>query len=1575
MCDLLTAKQSPEFKPVLPPPTTVQLADAVPAPAVNTALPEAVAKGNVRFNAALTQTIKKCMQQYEEMLNIEDLGKAYGEFDKCVQAGEGLCDPLTLTQLLVALTRANRLANCHKVLDAAVAEKVYLDPNMIVTIAMAVSQRSQSHKALRYLRRMVYECLPEEQYPHETVQLFDRHLSFIFSELMAEADGCFCRMENRDSNTLVNLGHTELDIQMDWQQSHSQTFSLFNRKDDKGKKVYMPTVIQSGFQRTDVALMSIDISHPDMARKVPNDYDRIRDGAEVEVINSATQPDKTAPLGVKLTSPPKVNFEEGLIYRLDRLASTDQTRRMLEALKVILKNPAVDPSPMIPHEVLRKLITNPVEKTLKQANLSHLPLEPVDYSNSKIKMDGLQAFQNEAKHVYAHLLNKSQIEALELSSTRRLTLIQGPPGTGKTTTAVQIVAAMVRYGLVDLPILVTADSNTAVDNLVKGIGKTGVNIVRVGRPEAIREDVKAYALDGRWKDLKKAEVVCATCIGASGTTLDKVKFPTVIVDECTQAAETAALVPIARGCQQAILIGDQCQLPPTVLSDVAETENLGESLFTRLVTQGVRPCLLDTQYRMHPLVAEFASAAFYNGRLQNGVSHIHRKPPEGFPWPQRHMPVAFINLEKCEEKREGHGSSYINPAEAEKTMWALLEVTKNGKIGPEDVGIVTPYKGQVRLLKKLINERPGLQKFRSGLEVESVDRFQGQEKEVIIFCAVRNNREGKVGFLCDWRRLNVMLTRARIGLIVIGSRSTLMSDPLWHEWLIWAAARGAICGESAKGSWVPRYLVDDRDGIWTVKQGIIEEVQKGINPKAGAQEVVKVEQKEEDILDSWEDMESPIMTPANGLTGSLEKALEEDPAELPETEAEEKQAVCSTKLRKTPLDSVFTKPKWLGTGQADRREVPLTPAQRAVVDLVLSGDPHGRNLFLTGPRLRWKVWYSRCRWLWAGPACLFGEFVGRRVQKILASTKSLSDWVATTCHQGVEASRITAAALVEADEARRRLELEVRRLAEQQELLLESEARHQQRLRELKARVEKAERQAAEESLTCSRDLQSLQMGLQRCESQWEEAHLKFDKLGLEVASTSSAGSIWEGQARSAQTALQGRVESLALALEELQSDRSLERRVQLLESEMARRETSWNLALENKAAKVEKDSRDFDALERRTSSALAERAEEAHVVQAEVQSLRRSLGRFEDELESLRKLRQGEQSFCQSLTLEQERLRQAMSEKLRSLEMGLQESAQQNLAERLEFVEEKVRRGVTSAEMETFLRSVKSDTAGYIHEARGLIREAAKEVKQDLQSDFLRWVESWDGGFKRELPNIEKELMGSLSTSLRKGFPSSVDFHFRWGRAQLRKSVVLRAVNRSAKRQVALTAPTGAAAVLIGGETTHSWAGIGQARRRGLFRGPEILKDAGACQRWNSAKMLVIDEVSMISAWLLDLLDACGRSARGCFSLPFGGLQVLLCGDFHQLPPPDNHSGWAFEAKVWKEAIGLSLELTEVLRTDPAERQLCEALDQARLLGHFFAVGIRIRMVGRVSRPTDRCPAAVVPTNRQAGTLPRPAD
>jgi len=832
-------------------------------------------------NKELSIKVRQLLMAYEASQVSEDLIKAYNAFEASLNAGEGICDTPVLTLLLVSLTRVNKLATCHKVLDAAVAEKIFLDANAVIAITLAVSQRAQNHKALRYLRRLIYECLPEEFTP-DVIQFFDRHVSFIFCELMAEADGCFCRIENRDPTALVNLGHAEVDIQMDWEKSGATSFSLFNKMSECGKKkIYNATVFDQRFQRSDVLLMSFDISHPDMQKEVSRDYDAVRDGAEVEVTNSSAslEKDKQAALTVKLTSPPKVPFREGMFYRLDRLAGPDQARRMLESLKVVLKKPIENPAlaavAMQPSVVLRELIMCPPEKTLAELGKAELPMQVMDYTGNKVRQASYTRLQEESKKNYASLLNESQIHALVMASTKRLTLIQGPPGTGKTTTAVQIVLSMVRYGLVDLPILVTADSNTAVDNLVKGIGKTGVKVVRVGRPEAIREDVKHFALDGRkWDDLKKAEVVCATCIGASGTTLDKCRFPTVLIDECTQASETAAMVPMSRGCQQAILIGDQCQLPPTVLSDTAEAENLGESLFTRLVTQGVRPVLLDTQYRMHPLVAEFASAAFYNGRLQNGVSHVHRQPPEGFPWPQRQMPVAFINLEKCEEKREGNGSSYINPAEAEKTLWALLEVCKNGKIKPEEVGIVTPYKGQVRLIKQLINQRPGLARFRTGLEVESVDRFQGQEKEVIIFCAVRNNREGRVGFLCDWRRLNVMLTRARIGLIVIGSRSTLNADPLWREWLVWATARGAICGETAKGSWIPKYLVDDRDGIWTIKQQV-EETKPTMEKAAPV-----VVQRPEDIMDSWEDMESPVQSPAHGsATSPLAEALEQDLAE------------------------------------------------------------------------------------------------------------------------------------------------------------------------------------------------------------------------------------------------------------------------------------------------------------------------------------------------------------------------------------------------------------------------------------------------------------------------------------------------------------------------------------------------------------------------------------------------------------------------------------------------------------------------------------------------------------------------
>jgi regulator of nonsense transcripts 1 len=246
------------------------------------------------------------------------------------------------------------------------------------------------------------------------------------------------------------------------------------------------------------------------------------------------------------------------------------------------------------------------------------------------------------------------------------------------------------------------------------------------------------------------------------------------------------------------------------------------------------------------------------------------------------MPVAFCNLSKSEEKREG--STYTNPVEAEKVLWCLQEVCKNATLEPADVGIVTPYKGQVNLIKRIIKERPAFQKFRIGLEVESVDGFQGNEKEIIIFCAVRNNQEGKVGFLSDWRRLNVMLTRPKRGLIVIGSRSTLNSDPLWKEWLLWATARGAIMGEGAKGTWVPRYLVDDRDGVWALKAGDSGEACPIVRP--AAELTVQTEEPEE-VASDWEDLgsspsHSPVASPPSPDGGAARTPLPPLPEAFPE---------------------------------------------------------------------------------------------------------------------------------------------------------------------------------------------------------------------------------------------------------------------------------------------------------------------------------------------------------------------------------------------------------------------------------------------------------------------------------------------------------------------------------------------------------------------------------------------------------------------------------------------------------------------------------------------------------------------
>ena len=435
-------------------------------------------------------------------------------------------------------------------------------------------------------------------------------------------------------------------------------------------------------------------------------------------------------------------------------------------------------------------------------------------------------------------LNESQRNAVRAALERRMTLIQGPPGTGKTTTATHLLSVLAQQG--SGPILATAESNVAVDNLLEGLLDLGVKALRVGRPVKVREALRSATLDAvlenhpkqeelaflqdeqrelrkslpslrgkekglmhrdinhnqreirRLEDemtasvLDEAEVICATTIGAGHRLLTSRKFPIVLMDEATQATEPSSLVPIVKGCRQLVLVGDHQQLPPTVISRRAEEGGLNRSLFDRLLACGLDSIMLTTQYRMHPILREFPSARFYENRLDDGCTRDQRPPPAGFLWPDWDRPMAFVPVEGVEESDE-EGKSRYNRDEAAKVLGIVNDLLAAGDLQPEDIGVISPYNGQVRELTHLFDVAGGREPGEpyAGLEIKSVDGYQGREKEVIVFSTVRANDSGEVGFLADHRRLNVAVTRAKRGLVVLGHPTTLRHDPTWRSYLDW----------------------------------------------------------------------------------------------------------------------------------------------------------------------------------------------------------------------------------------------------------------------------------------------------------------------------------------------------------------------------------------------------------------------------------------------------------------------------------------------------------------------------------------------------------------------------------------------------------------------------------------------------------------------------------------------------------------------------------------------------------------------------------------------------------------------
>ena len=406
-------------------------------------------------------------------------------------------------------------------------------------------------------------------------------------------------------------------------------------------------------------------------------------------------------------------------------------------------------------------------------------------------------------------LNDSQKEAAAAALQRRLTVIQGPPGTGKTHVSVEILRLWSRVGV--RPILVSSHNNVAVDNIAESACAKGLNVVRLAKPDRISSALDRCSLDSILREtcddymdpsarflatrriLEGADVVCVTTIASATSLLKRLQFGAILMDEAAQTTELSALVPLAHlRADRLVLVGDHCQLPAAALSLEAETRGLTLSLFQRLVLRGFPSFFLDTQFRMHPSIAEHSSHVFYESKLLSGVSADMRPPPAGFEWPCPTEGIAVIDTGRdndCSEEK--NGQSWCNPGEAVLLTQILSSVLDAAELQASQIGVVTPYAGQVRTLRRLIRKYLSLSPEASKeLLVASVDSFQGREKELILFSSVRCNRGGRVGFLADWRRLNVMLTRARRGLIIVGNCWTLRADPYWRAYVDWADRRG-----------------------------------------------------------------------------------------------------------------------------------------------------------------------------------------------------------------------------------------------------------------------------------------------------------------------------------------------------------------------------------------------------------------------------------------------------------------------------------------------------------------------------------------------------------------------------------------------------------------------------------------------------------------------------------------------------------------------------------------------------------------------------------------------------------------
>lgn len=428
-------------------------------------------------------------------------------------------------------------------------------------------------------------------------------------------------------------------------------------------------------------------------------------------------------------------------------------------------------------------------------------IQPLSLDSTTGNADDM-LFQETAHFPASFPLNASQRCAISAALGQRLTLIHGPPGTGKTHVACEIVRRVCdkfQAGS-NKCVLVAAETNMAVDNLTRKLCCLGLRVIRVGSLGQVARDIRHTTLEHQVemkridqakvkskspfvdsksakRVLSGAQVVAATCAGVGDPVLNGLSFPFVLIDEATQATEPMTLIAVTHQCQQLTLIGDPQQLAPvlhTACKNSSSVNQLTVTLFHRL--QRVLPSFfLDEQHRMHPTLAEFPSRMFYQGQLKSAPSLKLRQlilpwQSEGFHVP----PLLFIDIASHEQRV---GTSWKNNSEADVVVQVVQYLVRN-EVSPLEIAVLTPYVGQVRCIQHKLSLAV------KNIEVCSVDSFQGREKDVVVFSTVRCNQRGELGFTDDQHRMNVLLTRAKHGMLGIGHQQTLSSSGIWKRWLV-----------------------------------------------------------------------------------------------------------------------------------------------------------------------------------------------------------------------------------------------------------------------------------------------------------------------------------------------------------------------------------------------------------------------------------------------------------------------------------------------------------------------------------------------------------------------------------------------------------------------------------------------------------------------------------------------------------------------------------------------------------------------------------------------------------------------